>query len=54
MTTKKLGQMNKDILAKTFQEIFNGDKLLEAVADDKDVKRMIEELSNQIVNDCSF
>lgn len=48
------GQTNEGILAKTFQEIFNGEKLLEAVADDKDVKRMIGEVSDQIVKDCSF
>jgi len=44
------GQANNDILAKTFQEIFNDDKLLEAVANDVDVRRMIEKLSEEIVN----
>lgn len=48
------GATNKDILTKTFEEIFNGDKLLEAVADDKDVKRMIGALSDKIVNGESF
>ena len=48
------GQTNKDILAKTFEEIFKGENLLEEVANDKDVKKMIGALSDRIVNGSSF
>ena len=40
------GQTNKSILEKTFDEIFKGEKLLEEVANDKDVKKMIGALSD--------
>jgi hypothetical protein len=48
------GKTNKDILEKTFEEIFKGEKLLEEVADDEDVKQMIGALSDRIVNEISF
>jgi len=48
------GQTNKDILEKTFEEIFKGESLLLEVANDKDVKKMIGALSEKIVNEVSF
>ena len=47
-------QTNKDIFEKIFEEIFNGEKLLEAVAEDENVKDMLRALCDKVMKDKRF
>jgi hypothetical protein len=49
----RFDQINKGILQSTFDDIFNGDKLLDSVAEGKDEKEMIDQLSTDIVKSLS-
>jgi hypothetical protein len=45
----QFNMINKGILQSTFEDIFKGDKLVDAVAEDEDVKAMIDKLSEAVV-----